>query len=67
MHWLPRTAMSNARHSSGRLPYTIGKAVTDYAAQVIYSGSGIVPIPYNEGIFIDYRHFDNVSSLFKSW
>ncbi|KAA1468626.1 glycoside hydrolase family 3 protein [Dentipellis sp. KUC8613] len=44
---------------SGRLPYTIGKSVTDYSAQVLYvSNAGIVPINYTEGIFIDYRHFD---------
>ena len=49
-----------AYNPSGRLPFTIGKAVTDYAAQIIYSGSGIVQIPYNEGLFIDYRHFDAV-------
>ena len=55
----PLTAPSH----SGRLPYTIGKSVTDYAAQVTYTGSGIVPIPYNEGLFIDYRHFDQVSAL----
>ncbi len=48
---------------SGRLPYTIGKSITDYSAQVTYTGSGIVPIPYNEGLFIDYRHFDQVSML----
>ena len=39
--------------------------MTDYAAQVIYSGSGIVSIPYNEGLFIDYRHFDQVR--YNSW
>ncbi|TBU49701.1 beta-glucosidase [Dichomitus squalens] len=50
-----------AYNPSGRLPFTIGKAVTDYAAQVIYDGSGIVPIPYNEGLFIDYRHFDQAN------
>ncbi len=48
---------------SGRLPYTIGKSITDYSAQITYTGSGIVPIPYNEGLFIDYRHFDQVSLL----
>ena len=47
---------------SGKLPFTIAKSVNDYSAQLITSGSGIVPIPYNEGIFIDYRHFDQVSS-----
>ncbi|KAJ7594941.1 beta-glucosidase [Mycena floridula] len=53
---------------SGRLPYTIGKAVTDYSAQVIYSSSAaIVPIPYSEGLFIDYRHFDqaNIAPRFE--
>ncbi|KAJ6501213.1 beta-glucosidase [Mycena vitilis] len=37
-----------AYNPSGRLPYTIGKSVTDYSAQVT-------------GIFIDYRHFDQAS------
>ncbi|KAF8128494.1 beta-glucosidase [Mycena galopus ATCC 62051] len=51
----------NPRHEDGRLPYTIGKSVTDYSAQVIYNQNGaITPIPYTEGIFIDYRHFDQV-------
>lgn len=51
-----------AVNPSGRLPYTIGKAVTDYSAQVLYTtGTNIVQIPYTEGIFIDYRHFDAVS------
>ncbi|KAF8166141.1 glycoside hydrolase family 3 protein [Mycena galopus ATCC 62051] len=50
-----------AYNPSGRLPYTIGKSVTDYSAQVIYNQNGaITPIPYTEGIFIDYRHFDQV-------
>jgi len=46
---------------SGRLPYTIGKSINDYSAVVDYtntSGSQILAIPYTEGIFIDYRHFD---------
>ncbi|KAJ6584015.1 glycoside hydrolase family 3 protein [Mycena vulgaris] len=50
---------NEAKHSSGRLPYTIGKSVTDYPAQVIYtSPTTILQIPYTEGIFVDYRHFD---------
>lgn len=50
---------------SGRLPYTIGKAITDYSAQVLYVDEtvDIAQIPYTEGIFIDYRHFDAVSHL----
>ncbi|KAF7364847.1 Glycoside hydrolase family 3 protein [Mycena venus] len=48
-----------AYNPSGRLPYTIGKSITDYPAQVIYtSTTPILSIPYSEGIFIDYRHFD---------
>ncbi|KAI0735313.1 beta-glucosidase [Earliella scabrosa] len=43
---------------SGRLPYTIAKSEPDYSARVIYKGSGTVQIPYTEGLFIDYRHFD---------
>ncbi|KAF8203069.1 beta-glucosidase [Pholiota molesta] len=56
-----------AYNPSGRLPYTIGKAATDYAAQVITSGSGTVQIPYNEGLFIDYRYFDqnNITPRFE--
>ncbi|KDR85197.1 hypothetical protein GALMADRAFT_218281 [Galerina marginata CBS 339.88] len=56
-----------AYNPSGRLPYTIGKAATDYPAQVITSGSGTVQIPYSEGLFIDYRHFDqaNITPRFE--
>ena len=48
---------------SGRLPYTIAKKLGDYPAQIT-SGGGlldVVSIPYSEGLFIDYRHFDAVS------
>ena len=49
---------------SGRLPYTIGKSISDYSAQVVYSSSANpVPINYAEGLFIDYRHFDAVRGL----
>ncbi|KAJ7429190.1 glycoside hydrolase family 3 protein [Mycena latifolia] len=51
-----------AYNPSGRLPYTIGKSITDYPAQVIYtSPTPILTIPYTEGIFLDYRHFDAAS------
>ena len=52
--------LADASVSSGRLPFTIGKSASDYSTQIITTGSGIVPIPYNEGLFIDYRHFDEV-------
>lgn len=45
---------------SGRLPYTIGKEVADYSTQVIYEDRQGLQIPYSEGIFIDYLHFDKV-------
>ncbi|KAI0762813.1 beta-glucosidase [Fomes fomentarius] len=56
-----------AYNPSGRLPYTVAKKASDYSASVITSGSGIVPIPYTEGIFIDYRHFDqaNIAPRFE--
>ncbi|KAG6911800.1 hypothetical protein DXG01_000047 [Tephrocybe rancida] len=53
---------------SGRLPYTIGKSASDYSAQVIYSSSSsITPIPYTEGLLVDYRHFDknNIAPRFE--
>jgi len=59
-----------AVNPSGRLPYTIAKSINDYSAEVIYtntSGSQILAIPYTEGIFIDYRNFDesNVEPRFE--
>ncbi|KAG8960640.1 hypothetical protein FRC03_006312 [Tulasnella sp. 419] len=39
---------------SAKLPYTIAKKGSDYPAQVSPNAN----IPYSEGLFIDYRHFD---------
>ncbi|KAI1797754.1 beta-glucosidase [Ganoderma leucocontextum] len=52
---------------SGRIPFTIAKNESDYSARVTYTGSGIVPINYTEGISIDYRHFDaaNIEPRFE--
>ncbi|KAF7310068.1 Glycoside hydrolase family 3 protein [Mycena indigotica] len=51
-----------AYNPSGRLPYTIGKSISDYSAQVTTNQAGsITPINYSEGIFIDYRHFDQAA------
>lgn len=48
--------------NSGRLPYTIGKSVNDYSAQVLYRSNTQVPtISYSEGLFIDYRNFDKAN------
>ncbi|KAG8770147.1 hypothetical protein FRC12_004481 [Ceratobasidium sp. 428] len=44
---------------SARLPYTIAKQRSDYGVDVIYDNSNGVPqIPYSEGQYFDYRHFD---------
>ncbi|KAJ7155737.1 beta-glucosidase [Mycena filopes] len=51
-----------AYNPSGRLPFTIGKSITDYSAQVVVNQAGaITPVPYIEGLFIDYRHFDQAA------
>ncbi|KAB5591869.1 hypothetical protein CTheo_4698 [Ceratobasidium theobromae] len=47
-----------AVNPSGRLPYTIAKQRSDYGVDVLYNGTGVPDIPYSEGLFIDYRHFD---------
>ncbi|KAF9569768.1 beta-glucosidase [Agrocybe pediades] len=58
-----------AYNPSGRLPYTIAKVDTDYGAQVTTGGSKntILQIPYSEGLFVDYRHFDqaNITPRFE--
>jgi beta-glucosidase len=46
---------------SGKLPYTIGKNLDDYGegAKILYRPNGVIPQQnYNEGLYIDYRHFD---------
>lgn len=56
-----RSLLTTRCSVSGRLPYTIAKAESDYPAQInTNSSSAIIQIPYNEGLFIDYRHFDAV-------
>ncbi|CAK7204822.1 hypothetical protein SEUCBS139899_007584 [Sporothrix eucalyptigena] len=46
---------------SGKLPYTIGRTLEDYGpgAKIMYLPNGIVPQQdFDEGLYIDYRHFD---------
>ncbi|ETS83432.1 beta-glucosidase L [Pestalotiopsis fici W106-1] len=38
---------------SGKLPYTIGKSASDYGTSVVSGDDS-----YKEGLYIDYRHFD---------
>lgn len=53
---------------SGRLPYTVAKSEKDYSARVDYSlHLDILHIPYSEGLFIDYRHFDQVSECYERY
>ncbi|KAL5520514.1 hypothetical protein ACEPAG_9738 [Sanghuangporus baumii] len=47
--------------ASGRLPYTVGKSLTDYgkAGQIMTFPNGIIPQQdFKEELYIDYRHFD---------
>ncbi|KAJ4422915.1 glycoside hydrolase 3 [Gnomoniopsis sp. IMI 355080] len=39
---------------SGKLPYTIAKATSDYPSTIVSEDDS-----YPEGLFIDYRHFDH--------
>ncbi|KAI6249376.1 putative beta-glucosidase E [Erysiphe necator] len=46
---------------SGKLPYSIGKSLEDYGpgAKVLYNSSLTVPqLTFEEGLYIDYRHFE---------
>ncbi|RYP61981.1 hypothetical protein DL771_009921 [Monosporascus sp. 5C6A] len=38
---------------SGKLPYTIGKTAADYGTSIVRGDDN-----FSEGLFIDYRHFD---------
>ncbi|KAL8937232.1 MAG: hypothetical protein Q9211_003789 [Gyalolechia sp. 1 TL-2023] len=47
--------------ASGRLPYTVGKSLSDYGpgGQILYYPNGVVPQQnFDERLYIDYRHFD---------
>lgn len=50
--------------ASGRLPYTVGKSLDDYgkAGQILYYPNAVIPQQnFDEGLYIDYRHFDKHS------
>ncbi|KAI0945924.1 hypothetical protein AcV7_010038 [Taiwanofungus camphoratus] len=47
-----------AYNPSGRLPYTIAKTLEDYGTVLTLSAGLIISVPYTEGIFYDYRRFD---------
>ncbi|KAH7108209.1 glycoside hydrolase family 3 protein [Auriculariales sp. MPI-PUGE-AT-0066] len=54
---------------SGRLPYTIAKALSDYPAHANTSGghNDYIAIPYSEQLLVDHRHFDayNITPRFE--
>ncbi|KAH9936901.1 beta-glucosidase [Amylocystis lapponica] len=58
-----------AVNPSGRLPYTIAKNLSDYGTGLVLGGDAdtIISIPYTEGLFVDYRHFDqeNITPRFE--
>ncbi|KAJ7164325.1 glycoside hydrolase superfamily [Mycena filopes] len=59
---------SQPTNPSGRLPYTMAKQRTDYAADILYSSADQTPqITYTEGLNIDYRWFDlkNITPRFE--
>lgn len=50
--------------ASGRLPYTVGKSLDDYGkgGQILYFPNAVIPQQnFDEGLYIDYRHFDKHS------
>lgn len=51
---------------SGRLPYTIGRRLADYGpgGQVMYTPNHPIPQQdFDEGLYIDYRHFDKFNII----
>ena len=52
--------------ASGRLPYTVGKSLQDYGkgGQILYYPNAPIPQQnFDEGLYIDYRHFDKNSII----
>ena len=52
--------------ASGRLPYTVGKSLSEYGpgGQIMFKPNGLAPQQdFKEGLFIDYRHFDSQSII----
>ena len=50
--------------ASGRLPYTVGQSLSDYGpgGRILFKPHRVVPQQdFTEGLFVDYRHFDNQS------
>jgi beta-glucosidase len=48
----------------GKLPFTVAKQASDYGTNVLYqpnNGQGAPQDKFSEGIFIDYRHFDQAN------
>jgi beta-glucosidase len=73
MNWYPgqehghaiAAVLSGDKEPGGRLPFTLPKSWEDCAAWRRYPGENGV-VPYDEGLFVGYRHFDknNLEPLF---
>ncbi|EKD14565.1 uncharacterized protein L3040_000087 [Drepanopeziza brunnea f. sp. 'multigermtubi'] len=53
--------ITGVENPSGKLPYTVGKSLDDYGpgAKILYYANGVIPQQnFDEGLYIDYRHFD---------
>ncbi|MCJ1448936.1 MAG: hypothetical protein MMC23_009455 [Stictis urceolatum] len=51
-----------AVNPGAKLPFTIGKQRQDYGTDLLYVPNSPVPqVQFQEGVFIDYRHFDRAN------
>ncbi|KAG6908409.1 hypothetical protein DXG01_004770 [Tephrocybe rancida] len=44
---------------SGRLPFSISDAESDYGTTIVYNSLGFPEIPYTEKLLLDYRYLDS--------
>jgi beta-glucosidase len=51
-----KQVLFGAKSPSGKLPYTIAKSASDYGTAIV-SGTD----SFSEGLYIDYRHFDQMN------
>ena len=54
----------------GKLPFTMGENIDDYGVKVLQeanNGNGAPQADFTEGVFIDYRHFDqhNITPVYE--
>lgn len=60
-----------AYNPGGKLPFTMGANITDYGVEVLMTPNngefGAPQVDFTEGVFIDYRHFDqyNITPVYE--